>query len=234
MVHAPEASPLAGTGSREETAKRGTFKPRESLRSPDSTATRFTAGAADSADASTTAIAAATRGVLGGKHDFSRLTRRTRDACGACHVPHMVAVRATAETGGPSTLEFHALDGRREVPAPDRYTPGPTSLICLSCHNGTVATSTIGSSHAMRAGTRDGFDIPTATASSDHPIGIEYPGDTKGFRPRAMVVAEGSIRLPEGRLECVSCHDPHNAAGVENMLVKPNRRSALCLSCHVK
>jgi len=35
-------------------------------------------------------------------------------------------------------------------------------------------------------------------------------------------------------VECVSCHDPHNAAGFEKMLVMSNRRSALCLACHEK
>jgi predicted CXXCH cytochrome family protein len=42
------------------------------------------------------------------------------------------------------------------------------------------------------------------------------------------------VRLPDGRVECVSCHDPHNQSGTQAMLAVSNRRSALCLTCHVK
>jgi predicted CXXCH cytochrome family protein len=38
--------------------------------------------------------------------------------------------------------------------------------------------------------------------------------------------------LPGGRIQCVTCHDPHNSGRHEGMLVKSNRRSRLCLSCH--
>lgn len=176
----------------------------------------------------------ATRGVIGGKHDFSSVTGHAADACGACHVPHVMAVRPHADAGETPALEFYRIGGQREVLVPDRYTPGPSSLICLSCHNGTVATSAVGSSHAMLGGVREGFDMPEGFALRDHPIGVEYPASGRGYRPLTIVLAEGVVRLPEGRLECVSCHDPHNAAGVEKMLVKSNRRSALCLSCHVK
>ena len=199
-----------------------------------SPAARSASDAGDSDDPAPEPVAAATRGVLGGKHDFSKLTDRAGDGCGACHVPHVMAVRPKTDADGTAALEFYRIGGQREVLVPDRYTPGPSSLICLSCHNGTVATSAVGSSHAMLAGVREGFEMPEGFALRDHPIGVEYPANEKGFRPRTMVLAEGTIRLPEGRLECVSCHDPHNASGVAKMLVKSNRRSALCLSCHVK
>jgi predicted CXXCH cytochrome family protein len=96
-----------------------------------------------------------------------------------------------------------------------------------------VATSTINSSHAILAGQREGFEMPATSAMHDHPIGIPYPIDSREYRPRGAAEAKG-VSLPEGRVECVSCHDPHNAAGVESMLIMPNRRSALCLACHIK
>jgi predicted CXXCH cytochrome family protein len=48
------------------------------------------------------------------------------------------------------------------------------------------------------------------------------------------VTKTGRVRLPDGRIECVSCHDPHNTAGIDKLLVMSNRRSALCLTCHIK
>ena len=175
-----------------------------------------------------------TRGVLGGPHDFRDPQRGPSNACSACHVPHLQTIRTpAAPTTQPATRMFRMV-GQRRVFQPDRYMPGPSSLICLGCHDGTVATSTIGSSHALLAGVREGFDVPEDFVWRDHPIGVRYPKDRRNFRPESRIRAQGKIRLPEGRIECISCHDAHNTAGVDKMLAISNRRSALCLACHVK
>jgi predicted CXXCH cytochrome family protein len=174
------------------------------------------------------------KGVVGGVHDLSGATGRPLDACRACHVPHMQAVRPTTQPTTQPTLELYRIAGQRRVYVPDQYMPGPTSLICLGCHDGTLATSTIGSSHALLAGIREGFAMHGGKWLRDHPIGVPYPSDPREFRPASFVVANGKITLPEGRIECVSCHDPHNASGLDNLLVMSNRRSALCLACHIK
>ncbi len=179
-------------------------------------------------------IARATRGVAGSKHDFSALSGKVSDACGACHVPHVQAVRPADRDGNQALLELYRIAGQREVFEPDRFMPGASSLICLSCHNGVVAQSTVGTAHAILAGAREGYAVPDGWAARDHPIGVPYPAQAKGYRSLARVQAGGVIRLPEGRLECISCHDPHNAAGVDKMLVMSNQRSALCLACHEK
>jgi len=175
-----------------------------------------------------------TRGVIGGKHDLSTWTGRPGDACRACHVPHLQGVRPTTRPSGEPGVELFRITGQRAVFVPGRYTPGPSSLMCLGCHDGTVATATIGSAHALLAGVREGFAVPEGFVWRDHPIGVLYPSDRREFRPASVVETAGNIRLPEGRMECVSCHDPHNAAGVDKMLVMSNRRSALCLACHIK
>ena len=187
----------------------------------------------DVQDGEQTAVGMATRGVLGGKHDFSTLTGHPADACSACHVPHLQAVKPKAGEPEPFAISFHRMEGQTPILTPDRYTPGPTSLICLSCHNGALAPSTVASSHALLSAHRAGFEID-GFSTRDHPIGVEYPIRQKGYRPRAHVLNSGTISLPHGRMECVSCHDPHNAAGVDHMLVMSNRRSTLCLSCHEK
>jgi len=179
-------------------------------------------------------ITAARRGVVGGKHDFSALIGRPGDACSACHVPHVQAVRPhERDDDGSFSLDFYRMGGQREVLVPDRYMPGPTSLICLSCHNGVVASSTVASSHVLLSAHRTGFQVGSFS-TRDHPIGIEYMSRKEGYKPRAEVLAVKNVPLPQGRVECVSCHDPHNATGVAKMLVMSNRRSALCLECHEK
>jgi len=209
------------------------------------------------------AVAAALSRVLGGPHDFSARSGRPSDACSACHVPHVQAVRPALPDGDDppgdasdrkhptdapthahepdpaldaarqAVLELYRLHGQRSTFEPDCYTPGPTSLICLGCHDGTVAASTIGTAHAMLSSQRAGFDVPDGFVWRDHPIGVPYPSDPRRYRPR-MAVERSGVRLPDGRLECVSCHDPHGTAGLDHLLIVSNRRSALCLTCHLK
>jgi predicted CXXCH cytochrome family protein len=175
-------------------------------------------------------------GVIGGPHDFSDLTGMPGDSCSACHVPHVQGVRvvppAPGEPGLPA-VEMFRIAGQRRVFEPGRYMPGPTSLVCLGCHDGTVATSVIGTSHAFLSGVREGFAVPDGFVWRDHPIGVPYPRNNREYHPESFAVAKG-IRLPEGRIECISCHDPHNEAGIRDLLVMSNRRSALCLTCHIK
>jgi predicted CXXCH cytochrome family protein len=172
-------------------------------------------------------------GVIGGVHDFSRFTHRAADVCGACHVPHVQVVRPRTDSTGQTILDLYRIEGQRQVFIPGRYMPGPTSTICISCHNGTVAGSTMSTSHALLFGERPGFESTGDFAIRDHPIGILYPGDPKDYHPQGFVQKQG-IPLPEGRIECISCHDPHNEAGNKYLLVTSNKRSALCLTCHKK
>ena len=74
----------------------------------------------------------------------------------------------------------------------------------------------------------------TGHKSSEHPVGVEYPQFDKGYRPLIAVVASGTVTLPDGKVECTSCHDPHDMSDEDYMLVTSNARSALCLICHRK
>jgi predicted CXXCH cytochrome family protein len=173
-------------------------------------------------------------GVVGGPHDFSSFGG---SACDACHVPHVQAIRPVGPTTTrPATqpaVELFRIPGQVPVFVPGEFTPGPTSLICLGCHDGTIGTSTIGSAHALLAGVREGFAFAEDFPWSDHPIGIPYPIAPNDYRP-ASFVEKQRIRLPHGRVECISCHDPHNQAGIDHLLWVSNRKSALCLTCHLK
>ncbi len=163
-------------------------------------------------------------------HDFSRVTGRDDDTCSACHLPHVQIGDEDLSNMGAG--ELFRIARKRPALATGRYTPGPTSMICLTCHNGSVAVSTVGTAHAMRGGV--GGVRPPGFATRDHPIGVPYPDRQKGFRPKAGVEAAGNIKLPEGRVECISCHDQHEEEELPHLLVMSNKRSALCLSCHEK
>lgn len=101
-----------------------------------------------------------------------------------------------------------------------RVDPADAGAGCIACHDGTVAKAV--SSCTVKCDFR-----------SPHAILKEYPprGREAQFVPLQTLAGKG-IRLVNGQVTCVSCHDLRNQAS--RHLVVPNDGSALCLSCHVK
>ena len=166
-------------------------------------------------------------GIEGSKHDFSNTAWSKDDKCGACHAPH----RAEAPKAAP--LWDDDADLSRTF---GQETSGSGTLMCLRCHDGTIARDNISEAPADRFVNKQHPALRRTGHgdTGDHPVGIEYPQFDKGYRPTISILAEGLVPLPNGNVECISCHDPHNAANVGHMLVKSNARSALCLTCHKK
>lgn len=163
--------------------------------------------------------------LLGGPHDFSNGRGDARSLCLTCHTPEGMtdgAARPPADRL-PRAAAVLAQDADREL---DRH-----SLVCLGCHDGVIATDVFTTAHAARLARFEPGEERSA-ALAGHPIGGRYPSDHPRYRAANAVTRDGRIRLPEGRVQCVSCHDPHHAGGHPAMLVKSNERSALCLSCH--
>jgi predicted CXXCH cytochrome family protein len=123
----------------------------------------------------------------------------------------------------------------------------PASYLCLTCHDGAVAADAA-VSVAQRQPRRpesvvvtfrpgqftdvESWANTTGPASS-HPVGVSYcltpdllPAPADGRFPNG-------VRLIDGRVECVSCHNPHNA-GFPPFLITSNSGSALCYTCHQK
>lgn len=169
--------------------------------------------------------------IEGSKHDFSSKDWAEGDSCGVCHAPHR-----TEPPKAPPLWDPNAdLTQRFGAPSKGTTLPGPGTLLCIRCHDGTVARDTISGVPADRYVNRQNPGIfGTGHGSTDHPVGIPYPRTDRGYRPVESVEATQVVKLPEGRVECTSCHDPHDEAGVEPMLVMSNQRSALCLACHNK
>jgi predicted CXXCH cytochrome family protein len=78
--------------------------------------------------------------------------------------------------------------------------------------------------------------------STTHPISFTYDAtlastDKKIWNPTTTLsgVHAGTIdqdMLENGKVQCISCHDAHNGAGVNHLLIKTNVGSALCFTCH--
>ncbi|MBN2332502.1 MAG: cytochrome c3 family protein [Deltaproteobacteria bacterium] len=110
-----------------------------------------------------------------------------------------------------------------------------SSSACLTCHDGSIARdegTTEMSAGAISLGAgiwRHDGDY----GRNSHPLGVRY-GDARrrrsGYRDAAMLPSV--IRLPGGKVECVSCHNPYSTN--DSLLVIDNRGSRLCLTCHLK
>jgi len=117
--------------------------------------------------------------------------------------------------------------------------PDGSSILCLSCHDGTTALGNVNSRSTPISFGSGVTNMPIGTSnlstdlSDDHPISFQYNA--------SLAVIDGQLKDPStilepvtlenGKVQCTSCHDPHSEV-FENFLVVTNRFSDLCLRCH--
>ncbi len=169
--------------------------------------------------------------IEGSKHDFTNQEWSGGDACSACHAPHPDELPDAAPVWDPDA----DLSRRFGLVLGDTRAPGNGTLVCIRCHDGTLAPETITGVEGDRYPNKHHPGLSQAGhGTTDHPVGVEYPQFDEGFHPAPTVLAGGKVWLPDGKVECMSCHDPHDQSGEGKMLVRSNARSALCLTCHKK
>jgi predicted CXXCH cytochrome family protein len=159
------------------------------------------------------------------------------EVCIFCHTPH------NSKPAGPlwnrndpgATYVLYNSSTLQAVPGQ----PDGSSVLCLSCHDGTIALGSVvsrttdisfsGGVTKMPAG-RSNF---TTDLSDDHPVSFLYNS--------ALSVADGHLKDPaavsypvsleNGKVQCTSCHDPHINVYTD-FLVASTRFSGLCFKCH--
>lgn len=118
--------------------------------------------------------------------------------------------------------------------------PDGASILCLSCHDGTVALGNLQdralsidfsrSVNTIQGSANLGTDL-----RNDHPISFEYTsrlaGANKELKDPASITPP--VVLEGNKVQCTSCHDPHKSME-KNFLVKTAQYSNLCNSCHQK
>ena len=198
--------------------------------------------------------------VTGSSHDLSAEIASLDDVCSICHAPH-------SNVNNPAdgmlwnhidgTITSYAVYSSLTMEAPGGQ-PGPTSLLCLSCHDGSVAVDSFGIKGTARTGTlfidnaaftqAGGLNQMGAALSDDHPIGMTYNvadgelnATTTGlsFNDGATSGTVADLLFGAGTVECASCHDVHNTqssagANGEGLLRVSNAGSGLCTTCHAK
>jgi len=160
--------------------------------------------------------------------------------CLPCHTPH----NARTDANGQSMVLWnHAITDQTF----EMYTtsaghtagqPEGSSKLCLSCHDGATAIDDFGGNDEFFNNvkiTADRLSNLGTDLRDDHPIGIEYPPpDLTGYNDKSTFTGAKLVTINGvDRVECTSCHDPHNNS-LGMFLRQTVAGSALCLECHDK
>lgn len=194
--------------------------------------------------------------ITGTAHDLQTELGNS-DICVVCHAPHnnqnadgelLWNHDPSANVGLFTTYSSVTLD-----PGASPGQPGPVSLLCLSCHDGSVAVDSFGGT----TGTLNIDNIAFTTGQTpfgislgnDHPIGLTYiegaANEMNTIATTAVTFGDASAGFVSDLLfgadvvECASCHDVHatesgGSGGNPSLLRVSNTGSQLCLSCHTK
>ena len=185
-------------------------------------------------------------GIDGSKHDFvGKSWNTTGEICIVCHTPHNAD---TSVVGSPlwnhevTATDPFTIYASVTLDALDVGQPDGASKLCLSCHDGTVGLGNFGNTTGNVDYVSGGKNL-TTDLSDDHPISFVYSD--------ALATLDGGLYFPTtdttsiggtidadllfgGKMECGSCHDVHDTAGINKLLRIANDNSAFCLTCHNK
>lgn len=155
--------------------------------------------------------------------------------CIFCHTPHNATPLSPLWNRElqPQVYMVYTSPTLGALPMPQPA--GPTKL-CLSCHDGTIAMGAVvnpaGGITMAGAGTLPGDSLSNfgLDLSAHHPVSFSYqaslPNPELAPSPPADLVFGGADQI-----HCTTCHDPHNDR-YGKFLLKDNRYSALCTTCH--
>jgi predicted CXXCH cytochrome family protein len=159
------------------------------------------------------------------------------EICIFCHTPHNSSPQAPLWNRSNSGATYILYNSSTTQALPGQ--PDGSSILCLSCHDGTIALGNVlsrtvpitfmGGITTLPSGTTNlGTDL-----ADDHPISFIYnsalclaDGELKD--PSTLT---GPVKLENNKLQCTSCHDAHKNLYTD-FLVASTQASGLCLTCH--
>lgn len=172
------------------------------------------------------------------------------EVCVFCHTPHNASPAKPLWGHEQSAATYTVYTSSTAKSTPSQ--PDGASKLCLSCHDGTVAVGSINGGRTqveMAPGSvrPDGALLSTSPSNlgtnlaDDHPISSTLPASDPGYVEPASWDRVKLYGDPPGKVQCTSCHDPHDDA-FRPFLRKSNVDTAsagqyggqICLSCHVK
>lgn len=183
--------------------------------------------------------------IVNTKHNLSatgtgtiNATDGEQEICIFCHTPHNADPVAPLWNRSSSGAAYTPYDSTTLIGTPGQ--PTGSSVLCLSCHDGTIALGqtlsrttdiTLNETVIPIGATMLGTDL-----SDDHPVSFEFTSALAAARGELVDPASltAEVRLDNtGQMQCTSCHDPHTETN-DKFLVKSNTASGLCITCHAK
>ena len=194
--------------------------------------------------------------IKGSAHDLASKGFDAGENCIICHTPHNSDISVTVSplwNHQPASTTYDMYYTRD-----DNLESQPTgeSKLCLSCHDGVTAIDKFGgrTTASFMSGTT-GSNTKNKQSDS-HPLSILFNSASAEKNPSlydpavtTVTIGSGStntrtgtiaeLLLPNGRVQCNSCHDVHNNFVGNNAKDQPflkitKARSEICLACHNK
>ena len=161
------------------------------------------------------------------------------EICIFCHTPHNSKPNSPLWNRSQPGQSYTPYSSSTVQASPGQ--PTGASILCLSCHDGTIALGKVLSRQtdiSMQSGVTT---MPSGTGrlgtdlSDDHPISFNYSSALQGngelVNPGALT---GAVKLDaNGDLQCTSCHNAHDNSNGK-FLVLSNTGGQLCETCHTK
>ena len=148
-----------------------------------------------------------------------------RRSCEACHGPGSNHIKDPANPANRSALVGFTREWGTPV--------AQQNSMCLTCHQGSQAMFWPGSEHARNDIACSDCHNPMARIS---PTGllkkesINQTCYTCHQQQRAEFAKRSHMPVPEGKMSCVDCHNPHGSTA--HAMVKADSVNELCYNCH--
>lgn len=159
--------------------------------------------------------------------------------CIFCHTPHNSSPRSPLWNRQDPGSNYTLYNSSTAQALPGQ--PDGASILCLSCHDGTIALGSVLSRTEMIS-FNDGVSVMpdgrsnlSTNLSDDHPNSFQYDASLAYANGELADPAtlSGPVKLENERLQCTACHDAHRDL-YGHFLVASTQYSELCQYCHQK
>lgn len=180
--------------------------------------------------------------IVNSKHNLSAngpgtvKANRENEICIFCHTTHNNMPKTPGWNRNRPGTVYTLYNSSTMKALPGQ--PDGSSILCLSCHDGTIALGNV-LSRTTSIGFAATATMPVDRSNlstdlrDDHPVSFTYDAALAASDGQLKTPASitPQIKLENNKLQCTSCHDPHINFN-SDFLVSTTQYSNLCNNCH--